>query len=171
MLAKSMIYILICISLAVNGCGWQLRDMSPIANDLGNVYVSYSDSQANIGLALRRELNASHVKLVETNAEADYLIKIIDTQNSRRISAVNINIRASQHQLYQAVDFMMIDNMGKQIIPLTTAYAERTHDFNEKDVLASQNAESLIQDSLRFDIVRQMLSRISEATISTELVK
>jgi outer membrane lipopolysaccharide assembly protein LptE/RlpB len=84
---------------------------------------------------------------------------------------VNINIRASQHQLYQAVDFMMIDNMGKQIIPLTTAYAERTHDFNEKDVLASQNAESLIQDSLRFDIVRQMLSRISEATISTELVK
>jgi outer membrane lipopolysaccharide assembly protein LptE/RlpB len=171
MLAKSMIYILICISLAVNGCGWQLRDMSPIANDLGNVYVSYSDSQANIGLALRRELYASHVKLVETSAEADYLIKIIDTQNSRRISAVNINIRASQHQLYQAVDFMMIDNMGKQIIPLTTAYAERTHDFNEKDVLASQNAESLIQDSLRFDIVRQMLSRISEATISTELVK
>ena len=36
MLAKPMIYILICISLAVNGCGWQLRDMSPIANDLGN---------------------------------------------------------------------------------------------------------------------------------------
>ena len=168
MLAKPMIYILICISLAVNGCGWQLRDMSPIANDLGNVYVSYSDSQANIGLALRRELNASHVKLVETNAEADYLIKIIDTQSSRRISAVNINIRASQYQLYQAVDYMMIDNMGRQIIPLTTAYAESSHDFNERDVLASKNEESLIQDNLRFDIVRQMLSRISEASINAE---
>ena len=168
MLAKPTIYILICISLAVNGCGWQLRDMSPIANDLGNVYVSYSDSQANIGLALRRELNASQVKLVETSVEADYLIKIIDAQSSRRISAVNINIRASQYQLYQAVDFMMIDNIGRQIIPLTTAYAERSHDFNEQDVLASQNAQALIQDSLRFDIVRQMLSRISEASINAE---
>jgi len=168
MLAKPLIYILTCIFLAVSGCGWQLRDMSPIANDLGNVYISYSDSQANIGLALRRELHASQVKLVETSAEADYLIKIIDTQNSRRISAVNVNIRASQYQLYQAVDYMMIDNMGRQIIPLTTAYAERSHDFNELDVLGSQNEESLIQDSLRYDIVRQMLSRISEASFSTE---
>jgi len=168
MLAKPMIYILICISLTVNGCGWQLRDMSPIANDLGNVYVSYSESQANIGLALRRELNANHVKLVETNAEADYLIKIIDTQSSRRISAVNINIRASQYQLYQAVDYMMIDNMGRQIIPLTTAYAESSHDFNERDVLASKNEQSLVQDSLRFDIIRQILSRISEASINAE---
>jgi LPS-assembly lipoprotein len=168
MLAKPLIYVFTCIFLAVSGCGWQLRDMSPIANDLGRVFVSYSGSQANIGLALRRELNASQVKLVETSAEADYLIKIIDAQSSRRISAVNINIRASQYQLYQAVDYKLIDNMGRQIIPLTTAYAERSHDFNEQDVLASQNAESLIQDSLRFDIVRQILSRIGEVTISTE---
>ena len=171
MLEKPLIYVLTCTLLAVSGCGWQLRDMSPIANDLGNVYVSYSASQANIALSLRRELNASKVNLVETSAEADYLIKIIDIQSSRRISAVNVNIRASQYQLYQAVDYMMIDNMGKQIIPLTTAYAERSHDFNEQDVLASQNEEALIQDSLRFDIVRQMLSRISEASISTEPVE
>ena len=171
MLAKPLIYVLTCTFLAVSGCGWQLRDMSPIANDLGNVYVSYSASQANIALSLRRELNASKVNLVETSAEADYLIKIIDIQSSRRISAVNANIRASQYQLYQAVDYMMIDNMGNQIIPLTTAYAERSHDFNEQDVLASQNEEALIQDSLRFDIVRQMLSRISEASISTEPVE
>jgi outer membrane lipopolysaccharide assembly protein LptE/RlpB len=58
--------------------------------------------------------------------------------------------------------------MGKQIIPLTTAYAESSHDFNELDVLASKNEESLVQDSLRFDIIRQMLSRISEASINAE---
>jgi LPS-assembly lipoprotein len=168
MLAKPLIYIVICISLALSGCGWQLRDMSPVASNLGKVYISHSDAQANIGLALRRELNASQVNLVETSAEADYLIKIIDTQSSRRISAVNINIRASQYQLHQTVDYMMIDNMGRQIIPLTTAYAERSHDFNEQDILASQNEESLIQDSLRFDIVRQMLSHISEASLSTD---
>ena len=98
MLAKPLIYILTCIVLAVSGCGWQLRDMSPIANDLGNVYISYSDSQANIGLALRSELPASQVKLVEPSAEADYLITILDIQNSRRISAVNVNLRASQYQ-------------------------------------------------------------------------
>ena len=171
MLAKPLIYVLTCILLAVSGCGWQLRDISSTANDLGKVYISYPDSQANIGLALRHELNASQVKLVESSAEADYLIKIIDTQSSRRISAVNINIRASQYQLYQAVDYMMIDNMGRQIIPLTTAYAESSHDFNELDVLASKNEESLAQDSLRFDIVRQMLSRISEASINAEPLK
>jgi LPS-assembly lipoprotein len=171
MLAKPLIYVLTCILLAVSGCGWQLRDISSTANDLGKVYISYPDSQANIGLALRHELNASQVKLVESSAEADYLIKIIDTQSTRRISAVNVNIRASQYQLYQTVDYMTIDKMGRQIIPLTTAYAERSHDFNEQDILASQNEESLIQDSLRLDIVRQMLSHISEASLSTESVE
>lgn len=171
MIAKPLLYLLAFICLAVNGCGWQLRDMSPIANDLGNVYISYSDSQANIALALRRELNASQVKLVETSADADYLIKIIDTQTSRRISAVNINIRTSQYQLYQTLDYMVVDKMGNQIIPLTTVYAERSHDFNEQDVLAAQNEESLIQDSLRFDIVRQMLSRIDETSINAESLK
>jgi outer membrane lipopolysaccharide assembly protein LptE/RlpB len=171
MLAKPLIYVFTCIFLAVSGCGWQLRDISPIANDLGKVFVSYSGSQANIALALRRELGFSQIKLVETSAEADYLIKIVDTQQTRRISAVNLSIRASQYQLYQSVDYMMIDNLGRQIIPLSTAYAERTHDFNELDILASQNEESLIQDSLRFEIVRQMLSRISEASTKIELVE
>jgi outer membrane lipopolysaccharide assembly protein LptE/RlpB len=171
MLAKPLIYVFTCIFLAVSGCGWQLRDISPVANDLGKVFVGYSGSQANIALALRRELGSSQIKLVETSAEADYLIKIVDTQKSKRISAVNLSTRASQYQLYQSVDYMMIDNMGRQIIPLSTAYAERTHDFNELDILASQNEESLIEDSLRFEIVRQMLSRISEASTKVELVE
>lgn len=171
MLAKQRLILLTCMTLAVISCGWQLRDMSPLANNLGKIYISYSDSQANIALALRRELNSSRVQLVNSSSEADYIIKVVDTRQSRRISAVNVNVRASQYQLYQTVDYSVTDRSGRQIIPLTTAYAERSHDFNERDVLASQNAESLIQDSLRFDIVRQILSRISEATISTEPLK
>jgi outer membrane lipopolysaccharide assembly protein LptE/RlpB len=171
MLAKQRLILLTCMTLAVISCGWQLRDMSPLANNLGKIYISYSDSQANIALALRRELNSSLVQLVNSSSEADYIIKVVDTRQSRRISAVNVNVRASQYQLYQTVDYSVTDPSGRQIIPLTTAYAERSHDFNEQDILAAENEESLIQERLRFDIVEQILNRIAETLLNAENLK
>jgi outer membrane lipopolysaccharide assembly protein LptE/RlpB len=144
-----------------------LRDNALLGINLGTVYVRYPESQSTIGIQLKRELKANNVLLVGATDNADYQIKIIDATQSRRISALNANVRAAQYQLYQAVDYIVLDEMGTQLIPLTTAAAESTYNFNEQDVLASHNEEVILQNNLRAKIIRQIIHRLGEVSDSS----
>jgi outer membrane lipopolysaccharide assembly protein LptE/RlpB len=155
------------VFLVLSACGWQLRDNALLGINLGTVYVGYPESQGTIGIQLKRELKANNVLLVGATDNADYQIKIIDATQSRRISALNANVRAAQYQLYQAVDYIVLDEMGKQLIPLTTAAAESTYNFNEQDVLASHNEEVILQNNLRAKIIRQIIHRLGEVSHSS----
>ena len=155
------------VFLILSACGWQLRDNALLGINLGTVYVGYPESQSTIGIQLKRELKANNVLLVGAIDNADYQIKIIDATQSRRITALNANVRAAQYQLYQAVDYVVLDEMGTQLIPLTTAAAESTYNFNEQDVLASHNEEVILQNNLRAKIIRQIIHRLGEVSDSS----
>ena len=155
------------VFLVLSACGWQLRDNALLGINLGTVYVSYPESQSTIGIQLKRELKANNILLVGATDNANYQIKIIDATQSRRISALNTNVRAAQYQLYQAVDYIVLDEMGTQLIPITTAAAESTYNFNEQDVLASHNEEVILQNNLRAKIVRQIIHRLVEVSDSS----
>ena len=155
------------VFLILSACGWQLRDNALLGINLGTVYVGYPESQSSIGIKLKRELKANNILLVGATENANYQIKIIDATQSRRISALNANVRAAQYQLYQAVDYIVLDEMGTQLIPLTTAAAESTYNFNEQDVLASHNEEVILQNNLRAKIIRQIIHRLGEVSDSS----
>ena len=155
------------VFLILSACGWQLRDSALLGVNLGTVFVSYPESQSSIGIELKRELKANNVLLVGMTDNADYQIKIIDATQSRRISALNAKVRAAQYQLYQAVDYIVLDEMGTQLIPITTAAAESTYNFNEQDFLASHNEEVILQNNLRAKIVRQIIHRLGEVSDSS----
>lgn len=155
------------VFLVLSACGWQLRDNALLGINLETVYVGYPESQSTIGIELKRELKANNVLLVGATDNANYQIKIIDATQSRRISALNANVRAAQYQLYQAVDYIVLDEMGTQLIPLTTAAAESTYNFNEQDVLASHNEEVILQNNLRAKIIRQIIHRLGEVSDSS----
>ncbi|MDG2018092.1 MAG: LPS assembly lipoprotein LptE [Porticoccaceae bacterium] len=154
------------VFLTLNACGWQLRNTQLLGNSLGTVHVSYSGYQSSLAVELKHALRANDVQLVGATDNADYQVKIIDTNQSRRISALNASARAAQYQIYQTVDYMVLDPLGAQIIPMTTVSAESTYNFNESDVLASQNEEALLQNNLRSKIVRKIIRRLGEASDS-----
>jgi outer membrane lipopolysaccharide assembly protein LptE/RlpB len=58
------------------------------------------------------------------------------------------------------VDFLIVDSNGSQLVPLSTASVERVYEFNEQDVLSSDNEERLVKSNMREEIVRQMLNRL-----------
>ena len=152
------------VFLTLSACGWQLRSNPLIANQFGTVHISYPQSQIALAVELKRALKANNIELVGALDKADYEIKLLDAQKSRRISALNPSARAAQYLVSQAVDYVVIDTQGVAVIPATTASAETTYNFNELDVLAAQSEEALLHNNLRQEIVRQILRRLGEVS-------
>ena len=152
------------VFLTLSACGWQLRSNPLIANQFGTVHISYPQSQIALAVELKRALKANNIELVGAVDKADYEIKLLDAQKSRRISALNPSARAAQYLVSQAVDYVIIDTQGVAVIPATTASAETTYNFNELDVLAAQSEEALLHNNLRQEIVRQILRRLGEVS-------
>ena len=152
------------VLLTLTACGWQLRNNPLLAYDFGSVYISYPESQLSLAVELKRALKANNIELVSVGDSPDYQIKILDAIQSRRISAVNLNARAAQYQIYQSVDYLVTDAQGIEIIAPTTALAETTYNFNELDILAAQSEEKFLHSNLRMELVRQILRRLGEVS-------
>lgn len=152
------------VLLTLSACGWQLRNNPLLAYDFGSVYISYPESQLSLAVELKRALKANNIELVSVGDSPDYQIKILDAIQSRRISAVNLNARAAQYQIYQSVDYLVTDAQGIEIIAPTTALAETTYNFNELDILAAQSEEKFLHSNLRMELVRQILRRLGEVS-------
>jgi outer membrane lipopolysaccharide assembly protein LptE/RlpB len=161
---KWLLINLVWVFLTLSACGWQLRSNPLLANQFGTVHISYPQSQLSLAVELKRALRANNIELVGATGNANYQIKILAANQSRRISALNLNARASQYQIYQSIDYLITDIKGVQILAPTTASAETTYNFSELDVLAAQSEEDLLHNNLRMEIVRQILSRLGEAS-------
>ena len=161
---KWLLIHLVWVFLTLNACGWQLRSNPLLANQFGTVHINHSQSQIPLAVELTRALKANNIELVGVADSADYQIKLLDAQKSRRISALNPSARAAQYQISQAVNYLVADKQGIQIIPATTASAETTYNYNELDVLAAQSEETLLHNNLRKEIVRQILRRLGEVS-------
>ncbi len=146
--------------LLLSACGWQLRNAEVVPADLGRLYLSSNDAHSALIQQLTRALNLYGVKVVPSSAEASYSVVIVDFRQTRRTGTINAAARVAEYQLNEDVDFLIVGADGTQLIPLSTASVERVYEFDERDVLASDSEERLVLNSMREEIVRQILNRL-----------
>jgi LPS-assembly lipoprotein len=152
--------LLTTIIMLLSACGWQLRNSEVIPTDLGSLHLSSSDAHSDLIQELSRALNLYGFEVTANAADANYSVVITDFRQTRRTGTLNASARAAEYQLNEDVDFLIISADGQQLIPLSTASVERVYEFDEQDILASDGEERLIRNSMREEIVRQILNRL-----------
>jgi len=150
----------IAMILLLSACGWQLRNSQVVPTALGSLYLSSNDAHSDLIQELTRALNVYGAKIVPSSADASYSVVIVDFRQTRRTGTINAAARVAEYQLNEEVDFLIVGADGAQLIPLSTASVERVYEFNEQDVLASDNEERRVKNGMREEIVRQILNRL-----------
>tara|TARA_B110000285_G_C15042433_1_gene572508 strand:+ start:630 stop:1130 length:501 start_codon:yes stop_codon:yes gene_type:complete len=150
----------IAMILLLSACGWQLRNSQVVPTDLGSLYLSSNDAHSDLIQELTRALNVYGAKIVSSSTDASYSVVIVDFRQTRRTGTINAAARVAEYQLNEEVDFLIVGADGVQLIPLSTASVERVYEFNEQDVLASDNEERRVKNGMREEIVRQILNRL-----------
>lgn len=146
--------------LLISSCGWQLRNAQIVPETLGSLHLAAQDPHSELVRELARSLNLYGVKVVASVTDARYSVVIVDFRRSRRTSTVNASARVAEYQLNEEVDFLIVNAEGSQLVPLSTASVERVYEFNEQDVLSSDNEERMVIAAMREELVRQILNRL-----------
>lgn len=148
--------------LTLSGCGWQLRGSGMIPEGLKSLYVVSRDPNSNLVRDLSRALESADVEVPDSPEGADYSLIILKEKSLVRVASVNEAARTSEQALIEEVQFIVNDAAGLTVIPEAKVTTERVFEYDENNVLATQDERDLIRTEMRRDIINQMLNHLRQ---------
>ena len=116
---------------------------------------------------LERALRAQDVAVKDNANEAEYGLIILDQRSKRRTATVSGSARISEQELSESVDFTVVASDGSTALPLSTATVDRIFEYNEDNILATDDEARLLRSEMQRDLVRQILNRLQAVGRST----
>lgn len=163
---STLAIVLAAVTLA--GCGWQLRGAGMIPEGLETLHVASRDPNGKLARDLTRALQAAGVDVPKSASDADLSLVILQERSLVRVASVNANARISEQALTEEAEFTIIDKAGETKIPKAIVSVERVFEYNEDNVLATQDERELIRGEMRRDLINQMLNRLRQLRVSPD---
>lgn len=148
--------IIICCSILLTACGFQLRGLVEVAPALQQLaLVTPEQQRSNIEKSLRRYLQANDIAVVPASA-ANYQLEILEETHSRRTATLSASANIDEYELTSKVTFLVRNRAGAIVLHDQTVIAERTYDYNPDNQTASGSQEAV----LRNEMYQQLASQI-----------
>jgi LPS-assembly lipoprotein len=151
---------MVCV-LAASGCGFQLS--RPPQMPFDTLYI-VAPSYLSFGAELKRYLaSTGNVRLVDRPEQAQVTLEILNEQQETQILALSVTGRVNEFQLRYRLSFSVRDRENHQWIPPTEITLTRDMTYDDQEVLAKENEQNLLMQSMRQDAVRQVVRRLARA--------
>ena len=145
---------LICLSIMMIACGFQLR--GSIEADFKSIYV-YGGSEG-LNKHLIKRFKQSGIKIEESNPEK--IIEILNDQLNKRILSLSSSGSVKEYELNYLVSYRFKSPKGtwsnhfnKEVI--------RDYTYDDNDRVAKELEEKNLVQGMRDEIVRSIVSQIS----------
>ena len=145
--------------LTLSACGWQLRGASGDAT-IDRLYLSTSTPNSEFTRIFTRYLRSSGTELVDSATDAEYTLKIIKENSKRRTATVSASARISERLLEEQLEYLVTRADGSMAIERSTASVERIYEYNEDNVLATEDEAQLLKREMHNDLARQVANRL-----------
>ena len=137
-------------------CGFQLRQPAPIA--FKNIHIS---GNASISTALNKALKEQGVNLVPSAEEADLQLEFLKEENEQRILSLSGTGVVREYELYYRVQYRTkVAGEPTWTLPLIME-GRRDYTYNDANLLAKQQEQKLLNESMQTDVLNGILRRLS----------
>jgi len=147
--------------LLLSACGFHLRGQAGMPFD--TLYLDAANSRTAFIADLRRNLEANNVKLVNSAEQADVVLNIVSEIPEKQILALGGSGRVNEFQLLYRVSLRAYDLKQQEWIPAEEIVLRRDYLYDDTKILAKEAEEALLYQSMRSDMVRQIVRRLSRA--------
>ncbi|HCO59305.1 MAG TPA: hypothetical protein DIT58_03850 [Porticoccaceae bacterium] len=152
--------LLAVICLATTACGWHLRGAEGNAIAFERIHISTANPHSDLVQQLKRQLQASDVSVVANVTEAQYSLIIVKEDSRRRTATVSASARVSERSLTEWAEYLVVDSKGQPVVPQTKISVERVFEYNENNVLATNDEAGMLKREMRSDLARQIYNRL-----------
>lgn len=158
MKALRTIALLLCCSLFISACGWQLRG-SPLLFDLGSVDVR--GGSFDIHDLLVEALESSKV---DVHSSGEFQLRLSDERFDRRTVAVDAQGRAAETELDYHISWLLLEANGTPLTEKGRVNLTRTVHVDPTNATASSDEERAIKNSMYQDAAWQILRQLNAAS-------
>ena len=152
---------LLLTTLLLTACGFHLRGQAGMPFD--TLYLDAANPGTSFIAELRRNLEANKVRLVHSAKEADVVLNIVSEITEKQILTLGGSGRVNEFQLRYRVSLRAYDLKGQDWIPAEEVMLRRDYVYDDTKVLAKEAEETLLYQSMRSDMVQQIVRRLSRA--------
>lgn len=149
----------LCV-LATSSCGWHLRGSGGGAMAFDSLHISATDQRSVLVQQLTRQLESSGINLFNNATEATYSLVILGENSEQRTATVSASARVSERSLTEQAAFLVLDKSGTPVIPRTSVSVERIYEYNEDNVLATDDEAELLKREMSVDLARQIYNHL-----------
>jgi LPS-assembly lipoprotein len=148
-------------ALVLAGCSFHLRGQAGMPFD--TLYLETADRNTPFTKELRHNLLANNLKLESTPNQADVVLDIISENRDKQILTLDASGRVNEFQLFYRVSLRAYDLNKQEWITAQEFVMHRDFPYDDTNVLAMEAEEALLYQSMRTDMVQQVIRRLSRA--------
>jgi LPS-assembly lipoprotein len=153
--------LLLLTALLLSACGFHLRGHAGMPFD--TLYLDAANSSTPFITELRRNLEANKVKLVGSAEQADVVLNIVLEVPEKQILTLGGSGRVTEFQLRYRVSLRAYDLKGNDWVPAEEIILRRDFTYDDAKILAKESEEVMLYQSMRSDMVQQIVRRLSRA--------
>jgi LPS-assembly lipoprotein len=141
-------------------CGFQLRGTAQLPFE-----TLYIPKSSPLAVELRRNVSAaSRTRLVDSPEEAQAVFGFTTEAREKVILTFTGAGRVNEYRLRYRVGFRVTDPKGAQVfLPTNEILLTRDMSYNDAQVIAKENEETLLYRDMQTDMVQQILRRLVAA--------
>jgi len=112
---------------------------------------------------LQNSLELNKIKLTASSAEADLTLDIVSEASDKQILAISGSGQVREFQLRYRVSIRAYDKQMHDWMPADEILLQRSLTYDDAQILAKEQEESLLYRDMRSDAVQQVMRRLSRA--------
>lgn len=152
---------LLLTAMLLAGCGFHLRGQAGMPFD--TLYLEAANPNSSFTRELRHNLEANKVRLVNTAEQADVVLSIVYEIPDKQILSLGGSGRVNEFQLRYRVSLRAYDLKQQNWLPAEEFMMHRDYSYDDTKILAKEAEETLLYQSMRSDMVQQIVHRLSRA--------
>lgn len=147
-------------ALLLAGCGFQLRGARPLP--FNTVQITGLSEYSELAVMLKRQIQGNGNTRVVTNPkEADVQLKFLKDQRRKDILSLTGAGKVREYELRENLSITLIDRSGKELLPPTDIAATREMTYDDNQVLAKEQEETVLYRDMLGDLVQQIMRRLA----------
>ncbi len=112
---------------------------------------------------LRRNLVANKVSLASGAEQSDVVLNIVSEYTEKQVLSLGGDGRVNEYRLIYRVSLRAYNQQQQEWIPAEDMSLRRDFSYDDTQILAKEAEETLLYQSMRTDMVQQIVRRLSRA--------